>query len=47
MNYTIHKPPDGYIYERKDGSFQTYLVALPEGEDINKNYKMVKNQEEK
>lgn len=47
MELTIHKPPDGYLYERKDGSFQTYLVALPKHEDINKNYKLVKNQEEK
>lgn len=47
MKLQKHQAPEGYVYERKDGSFQTYLVALPESEDINKNYQLVKTKEEK
>lgn len=39
LNY--YQAPNGKVYERKDGSFQSYVVALPEGKDINKNYILI------
>ena len=47
MELKKHQAPEGYVYERRDGLFQTYVVAMPESEDINKNYQLVKTKEEK
>ena len=41
MELNYYKAPEGKVYERKDGSFQTYVVALPKGEDLNKNYILI------
>lgn len=41
MELEYYYAPKGKVYERKDGSFQTYAVALPKGEDVNKNYILV------